>query len=136
MSDRPNEREVELERMLALTRAARQAAEAGEWQAAVAHELERRPLIRSYFARPVPPAARARVAAAIREMLACDAGLIALASQTRGEVVAESRKLRRGRKAAAAYVTAGNYDARHLPLIGKPLPQPASGPVREVIDLH
>jgi hypothetical protein len=134
MSDRQNTREVEIERILALTRAARQAAEAGDWNTALAHELERRPLIRSYFAQPVSPAARTRVAAAIREMLSCDAGLIALAAKTRGEVLEETRRLRRGRKATAAYVAAGNYSARRLPPVGKALPQPDSGPVREVID--
>ena len=134
MSVRPNTREVEMERILALTRAARQAAERGDWGAAVAHELERRPLIRGYFAQPVSAAARSRVATAIREMLSSDAGLIALASKTRGEVLEESRRLRRGRKATAAYIAAGNYTARRLPPVGKPLPPAASGPVREVID--
>ena len=77
---------------------------------------------------------RLRVAEAIREILASDAGLIALAAKGRNEAAEESRRMRRGRKAAAAYLAAGSFGARRLPPGGNGLP-PAQPPMREVIDL-
>ena len=134
MFDSFHERERQIERILELTRAARERAEEGDWKAAVTLEGERRPLIREYFASPLPIQGRVRVAEAIREILASDAGLIALAAKGRNEAAEESRRMRRGRTAKAAYLAHGAFGARRLPSGGNNLP-PAQGPMREVIDL-
>ena len=117
-----NTQEEQLARVLELTRSARESAQAGDWSMVVALEAERRPLLRTLFAQPFPPQARARVAAAIREILTSDAGLIALASAGRNETAVETRRLRRSRSAAAIYAAAGNYGSRRLPQTGKSLP--------------
>jgi hypothetical protein len=134
MYDRSHDRERQIERILELTRAARERAEQRDWPSAVACERQRRPLISEYFASPLPVKGRVRVAEAIREILASDAGLIALAAKGRNEAAEESNRLRRGRKATAAYLAAGSYSARRLPAGGNGLP-PAQPPMREVIDL-
>jgi hypothetical protein len=134
MSGSQVEQAAMIERMLALTRSARERAQAGDWNAVVALEAERRPLIRSFFAAPLPAQGRVRVASAIREMLSSDAGLIALAAAGRDEAAAESRKLRRGRAATAAYAATGTRQVRSLPQAGKNVP-PAPGTAREVTDL-
>ena len=134
MSQRYHGRDPQIERILELTRAARERAEAGDWQSAVACERERRPLLSEYFASPPPVQGRVRVAEAIREILASDAGLIALAAKGRNEAAEESRRMNRGRRATAAYLAAGAFGARRLPSGGNGLP-PAHLPMREVIDL-
>jgi hypothetical protein len=122
MYDPVTHHEQQLERILELTRTGRESAHAGDRTAVVAFERERRPLIRALFAEPIPVQMRVRIAAAIREILASDAALIAVAAAGRNDTAAESRKLRRGRSAAAAYVAAGRLSARKLPLAGKSLP--------------
>ncbi len=122
MYDAVKHHEQQLERILELTRSGRESAQAADWTAVVAFERERRPLIRSLFAEPIPAPMRMRVAAAIREILASDAALIAVAAAGRNDTAAESRKLRRGRNAAAAYVAAGKFSARSLPHAGRNLP--------------
>jgi len=114
--------EEQLARVLELTRSARESAQAGDWSMVCALEGERRPLLRALFAHPFPPQARTRIAAAIREILTSDAGLIALASAGRNETAAETRKVRRSRNAAAIYAAAGNFGSRRLPQAGKSLP--------------
>jgi Flagellar protein FliT len=114
--------EEQLARVLELTRSARESAQVGDWSLAVALESERRPLLQTLFAQPIAPEARVRLVAAIREILASDAGLIALAAAGRNETAEESRKIRRGRKAAQAYAAAGKPGARNLPRPGKTLP--------------
>jgi hypothetical protein len=121
-------------RILELTRAAKERARAGDWGSAVAIEAERRPLIRSFFAQPLPGDARGRVATAIREILASDAGLIALAAAGRSAAAAESTKLRHGRRAAAAYAANGTRGAQALPRTGKELPFGRDA-LPEVVDL-
>ena len=122
MYDAVKHHEQQLDRILELTRTGRESAQAGDWTAVVAFERERRPLIRALFAEPIPVQMRTRVAAAIREILASDAALIAVAAAGRNDTAAESRKVRRGRNAAAAYVAAGRLGARNLPLAGKSPP--------------
>ena len=134
MFDRSHERERQIERILELTRGARERAEEGDWEAAVALEGERRPLIREYFTSPLPMHGRVRVAAAIREILSSDAGLIALAAKGRNEAAEESRRMQHGRRAKAAYLAHGAFGARRLPPGGNGLP-PGHAPMREVIDL-
>jgi hypothetical protein len=114
--------EQQIERILELTRCAHESAQAGDWTAVVAFERERRPLIRACFAQPLPAEARSRAAAVIREILASDASLIAIASAGRNETAAESRKLRRTRNAAAAYAAARRLGVTNLPPAGKGLP--------------
>ena len=77
---------------------------------------------------------RAQVAAAIREILSSDAGLIALAAAGRNDAANESRRLRRGSSATAAYTATRTIRVRDLPQAGNdgPLKLQAS---RDVIDL-
>jgi|KBSSwiStaDraftv2_1062776.scaffolds.fasta_scaffold2691849_1 hypothetical protein len=117
-----NSQEEQLARVLELTRSARESAHAGDWSMVVALEAERRPLLRTLFAQPFPREARSRVAAAIREILTSDAGLIALASAGRNETADETRRVRRSRNAAAIYAANGNFGSRRLPQAGKSLP--------------
>ena len=128
------EHESIIERILALTRRARERAQADDWDAAVAAEGERRPLLHALFDEPVPAALRNRVAAAIREVLASDAGLIALAAAGRGMAAAESRQLRRGRTATALYADTAARRVNGLPYGGNRSPL-ARQQTREVIDL-
>jgi hypothetical protein len=134
MTDTTNDCDARIARILELTRAAKERARAGDWTSAVAIEAERRPLIHDFFARPLPTEARGRVAAAIREILASDAGLIALAAAGRSAAAAESSKLRHGRKATAAYAANGMRGAQSLPRAGKELPF-GRGALPEVVDL-
>jgi hypothetical protein len=78
-------------------------AKAGEWEAVVKQEAQRYSLLDTLFAQPAPPTVVAAIAACIREVLASDNTVLALAREARGKLVQQLVHLAQGRKACLAY---------------------------------
>jgi len=99
---------IDLPRIIALTREMLALAQAGEWDGLVVIEAQRRVLLdaRLHGAKPNVLAA---CAGQLRDMLAMDNAIIALAEQAKEAVGEELKQFGKGRKALSAYSSNENY---------------------------
>lgn len=78
-------------------------ANAGDWDAVVAIESDRRPLLPQVFGATVTPAAHAQYQTLIIEILSADQQIIRMAQQRRDELAGLLRQVGQGRAACQAY---------------------------------
>ncbi len=74
-----------------------------DWDKLSALEAKRQGLIKSAFARPIPPADSATVAASIRRIQALTRDLISVISQGRDSIADALDTMAKGRRARSAY---------------------------------
>lgn len=98
MADNPND----ITRLRGLTQDLLNSARAGDWDAAVVIETERRPLLYTIFGE-VAPGTHIRHQALLNEILAVDREIMQLAQQRRVELGGLLRQVGNGRAALKAY---------------------------------
>lgn len=89
-------------RLRALTQELLGCAQCGDWDAAVAIETERRPLLYSVFG-AVTPGTHVQHQALLNEILSADREIMQLAQQRRDELGGHLRQVGHGRSALKAY---------------------------------
>lgn len=98
-----DDRARQAQRLLELTREMLELARSKDWPALAVREGERQEVARELFASPVPQAAAAAVADAVRQVLDIDQELIVLADAGREEAARAMQEVRTGQKARDAY---------------------------------
>ena len=96
-------RRQQLARLLELSTCMLDKAQSSEWAAVMSTELERQQLLVDFFAVAATPVESASIAAALGQMQALNAEVMALGARTQQQVAAELCGLEAGRKVTQAY---------------------------------